>query len=227
MSEETTSGNPDLEPEETEEEEANNGRRLTDAEKAEIRELFELGQMGTVELAKKFGITRQALSRWFKREGITKGSRAHELQAAINKGVKNAVGQVAGQQVIQQLERYADKRLDWIEETRVTAIKDLKLTQQLAKKVVADAIKDKKPISTVDDDLKAIHRAQKILEQNADARLRILRSDNIVDEDDLPKLIIEDLTADQLIEFHTNNGVEDEDEIDAILENYDKDPTES
>jgi hypothetical protein len=199
---------------------------LTDAEKAEIRELFELGHMGTVELSKKFDITRQALSRWFKREGITKGSRAHELAAAINKGVKSAVGSVAGAAVAASLERYSEKRLEWIEETRVSAMKDLNLAKQIAKKVVGEALANKAVIASVDDDLKAIHRFQKIVEQNADAKLRILRSDDVVDPDDLPKLVIEDLTADDLVDFHRNNGVEDEDEIDSILENFAKDPVE-
>ncbi|RWI35414.1 hypothetical protein [Mesorhizobium sp.] len=223
MSEDQVSGAE----EPAEDEDEKKGRRLTDAERAEIRETFELGQAGIVELSEKYGVTRQALSKWFKKDGITKGSRAHEVQAAINNSVKAAIGSAVGAAVAEQIERFSEKRLEWIEDTRVSAIKDLNAAKQIARKIMAEAIRDKKAPATIDDDLKALHRYQKIIEQNADAKLRILRSEQVVDENDLPKLQIEDLTAEQLVEFHRDNGVEDEDEIEQILESFAEDPVET
>ncbi|MER9496395.1 hypothetical protein NKI86_32090, partial [Mesorhizobium sp. M0320] len=145
-----------------EDEDDKKARRLTEAERAEIREKFELGQAGTVELSDKYGISRQALSKWFKKEGITKGSRAHEVQAAINNSVKAAVGSAAGAAAAQAIERYSEKRLEWIEETRVAAIKDLKTAKQIARKIMAEALQKSAAPASIDDDLKAIHRYQNI-----------------------------------------------------------------
>ena len=106
--------------------------RLTDAQWAEIKEFYELGQKSISELAEEYGITRQALSQRFKTHGITGGSRAHEVAAAVNSGVTQAT-QVAAQR---QVEKYADHRNEWIEETRVAGYKALKDAERLAKNIV-------------------------------------------------------------------------------------------
>jgi transposase-like protein len=192
--------------------EAKKDKRLTEAEKAEIRELFELGKMRMGELATKYGVTRQALFKWFKKDGIVYGSRAHEIAAAISSGLKKAEATHA--------ERYAEKRMEWIEESRVQGYKDLKQAIMIVKKTLADAVVSKAPLGSIDDDLKALTRYHRMLENNAAARLKLLDADNVVDEKDLPKLQIEDLTVDKIVEFHKNNGITDEEELDAIINRF-------
>lgn len=186
-------------------------KRLTDAEYAEAKELYELGQMRLAELGDKFGVSRQALSRRFKDDGVNFGSRAHEVQAAVAQGVKAAATTNATQQAALQMERYADKRLEWIEETRVNGYKALKQADILAKTIIKDVLQKKAPVATADDDLKAVHRFQKILTENVLTRLDILRANDVIDENDLPEIHFEDLTDEDILSHHRENGLIDED----------------
>lgn len=187
-------------------------RRLTEAEYAEAKELYELGQMRLVDLSERFGISRQALSQRFKGDGVVYGTRAQEVQTAVSAGIKGAVASTTGQQVAQALERYADKRMEWIEETRLGGYKALKQADILAKRVVADAIQNKAPLASVDDDLKAVQRFQKIVAENTITRLDVLRANEVIEEDDLPSIRFEDLTDDDILSHHRDNGLLDENE---------------
>lgn len=200
------------------------GNRLSESDYAEARELYELGKMRLAELGEKYDVSRQTFWRRFKKDGVEYGSRAGEVQAAVSAGVKQAVTSSVGQQVTQALERYNDKRAEWIEETRTNGYKALKQADMLAKKIIADAIKGAAGGSTAgrlastNDDLKAVQRFQKILVENTLTRLDILRANDLVDEDDLPEIHFEDLTDDDILSHHRENGLIDENEDpDAIL----------
>lgn len=217
MSKETQSGEElELEEEAPEEEDKTHAerknKRLTEVERAEIREKAELGLKRIVELADEYGVTRQYLHKWFKQDGIIWGSRKEELSAAAGKGIKAAVQRNA--------EKYADQRMAWIEETRIAGYQDLKRARLLAGKAMADALKAGNPIATADDDLKAAHRYVRLVSQAIEATLRVLEADNVINPDDLPSLRLEDLTADKVVEFHRNNGVEDDAELEEILKNF-------
>ncbi|MBX4911352.1 hypothetical protein HJA82_29000 [Rhizobium bangladeshense] len=192
-------------------------KRLSESDYAEARELYELGKMRLSELGEKFDVSRQALWRRFKQDGVEYGSRAAEVSAAASAGVKAATTAAAAQQTA-QVERYNEKRAEWIEETRTNGYKALKQADMLAKKIVAEALTKKSPMSTTDDDLKAVHRFQKILVENTLTRLDILRANDLIDEDDLPEIHFEDLTDDDILAHHKDNGLIDESEDpDAIL----------
>jgi DNA-binding Lrp family transcriptional regulator len=183
------------------------GKRMSDADFAEARELYELGKAGLADLAETYKISRQALSKRFKDAGAVRGSRAHEAAAAV----KAAVGSGPSPTAAAAIERFADKRADWIEETRLTGIKQLKLARQLAQKVIQDAIAAGRTVSAVDDDLKAVQRFNKILCDNLQNTLDILRANEHVDEDDLPTLTLEDLTNEEILQHHKNTGALPED----------------
>src|SRR5690606_37493956 len=104
----------------------------------------------------------------------------------------------------------------------------LKMVQQLAQKIVADHMRSAAPGSTpamaaVEDDLKAVQRFGKILNDNLDARLRLLDADNFTAEEDLPSLVIEDVTDEEILEVFKNNGFMPED---ATLEDMEQDRRE-
>lgn len=183
------------------------GKRMSDADFAEARELYELGKAGLADLADTYGISRQALSKRFKDAGAVRGSRAHEAAAAV----KAAVGTGPSSSAAAAIERFADRRSDWIEETRLQGIKQLKLVRQLAQKVVQDTLSAGKPIGAADDDLKSVQRFNKILVDNLQNALDILRANEHVDEDDLPILTLEDLTNEEILQHHKNTGAMPED----------------
>ncbi|QIG69068.1 hypothetical protein EVB77_034 [Rhizobium phage RHph_N1_10] len=192
-------------------------KRLSDSDYAEAKELYELGKMRLSELGEKYDVSRQALWRRFKQDGVEYGSRASEVSAAASAGVKAATTAAAAQQTT-QADRYNDKRAEWIEETRTNGYKALKQADMLAKKIVADALSTKSPMATTGEDLKAVQRFQKILVENTLTRLDILRANDLIDEDDLPEIHFEDLTDDDILAHHRDNGLIDENEDpDAIL----------
>jgi hypothetical protein len=193
--------------EEVKESSGNTGRRLTDAEFAEARELYELGTAGLVDLASQFGVTRQALSARLKNAGAIKGSRAHEVAAAAKKGVTGAASASGASSV----DRFADRRSEWIEETRISGVRQLKLARQLAQKIVQDNLAAGTPMAATDDDLKALGRFNKILVDNLEAALTLLQADTHVDESDLPVLSIEDLTNEEILKHHKGTGALPED----------------
>lgn len=187
---------------ETKEGSGNSGRRLTDAEFAEARELYELGKAGLVDLADQFGVSRQALSARLKNAGAVRGSRAHEVAAAAKKAATSAPSAAA----TSTIERFADRRSDWIEETRINGYNQLKLARGLAQKAIKDAMAAGRPIASVDDDLKAVMRLNKILCDNIEHTLHLLEADKHVDENDLPTLNIEDLTDEDILKHHIGTG---------------------
>lgn len=169
-------------------------KRLSDIEFEEARDLYERGRMGLGEIADKFNVSRQALSKRFKNAGVVRGSRVKEEVKAANQAFQAVV------------ERFAERRADWIEETRLEGVKTLKQIQLIARKTVLDQIKAQKPLGEIDDDLKAIQRFNKIIIDNVEASLGVLRANEHIDEDDLPILGIEDLTNEDILEHHKRSG---------------------
>lgn len=174
-------------------------KRLTDSEFAAAKELYELGKAGIAELAADFGVSRQTLSKRFSSAGVVKGSRAHEIAGAAGAAQKATV------------ERFAERRSELIEETRITGLAALKQARLIGQKIVVDQMKARKPLGEVDDDLKALGRFNKVLIDNIDASLRILKSDEHIDEEDLPILTIEDLTDQNILDHHKSTGALDQD----------------
>lgn len=182
--------------------ESTSGDRMTDADFALARERYELGTDGLVELADEYGVSRQALSKRFKNNGVMKGSRAHEVSAAAAKGAKEAAAASGAAS-----ERFHDKRADWIEETRIQGVAALKQARLIGQKTVVDEMK--KPgsnLENIDGAMKVVARYSKMLTDNIESTLRILKSDDHVDEEDLPMLIIEDLTGEEILQHHKDSG---------------------
>ncbi|MDE4297097.1 hypothetical protein PXK56_18070 [Phaeobacter gallaeciensis] len=187
--------------------ESNSGNRMTDADFAAARERYELGTATLIDLSDEYGISRQALSERFKRNGVVKGSRAHEVAAAAAKGAKSAA-EAAGAAA----DRFQDKRAEWIEEARIQGVQALKQARLIAQKTVVEEMK--KPggsMEAIDGDLKALGRYNKILLDNLEGTLRILRSDEHIDEEDLPILSVEDLTNEEILDHHKMTGALPED----------------
>lgn len=191
--------------------------RLSEAEWAEIRELYELGKARMVDLAKDYNVSRQTLSRRFKDEGISYGSRVGEVAAAANAGATAAVASSTGAAVAAALERFNDKRLGWIEETRVVGYNSLKQADMIAKRIIAEAVKNKAPMASTGEDLKAVQRFQKILVENTLSRLEILNADQVIDEDNLPEIHFSDLTQEDILAHHRGNSMFPDDATDDDL----------
>ena len=197
----------------------NKGKRITEAEWTAIVEAYELGLKGVVELANEYGCTRQNLSIRFKNAGVVKGSRAHEVKDAVKQVALNNAAAAAA-----RAETFAEKRMAWIEETRQQGYQLIKQASGLAAKAVIDATRAGSSMASIDDDLKAIRRFQSIIIDGVEARLdTILRADESVDENELPQLVLSDLTAEEIIAHHKNIGALDEDtDIEELMQSVDQ-----
>lgn len=185
-------------------------KRLSDADFAAARELYELGKAGIAELSREYGVSRQTFTRRFNEVGAIKGSRANEVADAAAAAAKAAA------------EKYSAKRAEWIEETRIDGIKSLKQARLIGQKMVVDAVKAGRALGTVDDDLKALGRFSKILVESITTTLTILNADEHIDENELPILTVEDLTKDDILEHHIKTGAMPED---ATIDDLELDET--
>ena len=171
------------------------GKRLTDAEYDAAKELYERGETSLADIAVKFGITRQALWQRFSKDKIVRGSKSKVVEA--EKAVEN----------------FVNNRSQWIEETRFQGYQALKQVQLVARKIAMDQLKKTPPapMSEVDGDLRAIGRLNKILVDNIGMSLNILQADRHVEENNLPQLLVEDLTDEDILNHHKSTGVLDPD----------------
>lgn len=173
-------------------------KRLSDADYRIIVDAYERGTESLTDLANRFKITRQALYYRFQRDGVVRGSKTAVVEAE------------------REVERFMEKRANWIEETRMEGFKALKQVQMIARKVVLDQVKTPgAKIGDVDVDLRAIGRLNKILCDNITTSLNILDADKHIDNKDLPMLVVEDLTDEEILEHHKSTGAM---EMDATLE---------
>ena len=171
------------------------GKRLTDAEYDAAKELYERGETSLADIAVKFGITRQALWQRFSKDKLVRGSKSKVVEA--EKAVEN----------------FVNNRSQWIEETRFQGYQALKQVQLVARKIAMDQLKKTPPapMSEVDGDLRAIGRLNKILVDNIGMSLNILQADRHVEENNLPQLLVEDLTDEDILNHHKSTGVLDPD----------------
>lgn len=166
---------------------------LSDADYKKIVDLYERGESTLVDLALKYGISRQALHKRFRNDGVVRGSKAAVVEAE------------------REVERFIERRSAWIEETRLEGFKALKQVQMIARKIVLDKVKATLPVGEADVDLRAIGRLNKILCDNITTSLNILDAHNHVDDKSLPMLVIEDLTDEEVLEHHKATGALDPD----------------
>lgn len=180
-----------------------NGRPLSDAEFATARDLYETDAQSLAEIAEKFGVSRQALSQRFKTHGVVKGSRKQATLA-------EQAAKTAAEEKAALANRFETQRPGWIEESRIGGFKALRFVGQATQKLLAEAARSGKSWASLEDDLKALQRANRILVDNTAGILDVLKADEFMAEEDLPNLEISDLTDQDILDHHKRNGVFDE-----------------
>jgi AraC-like DNA-binding protein len=183
-----------------------NSPRMSARKWAEAEALWEAGEITVNELATKFGLSRQAFQRHFKAHGVVFGSKKVELKKAVSEGVTKAVQEDA--QILAAR----------IKETKE---EHYKMASGLAKLTWAEILKAKQdsvPVGTAIMNLKALDTAASVLKKTREERYAVLGLDkDAVDENDVPELVISELTADQ-IEALRNRSFQEIDEIDVEVD---------
>ena len=169
--------------------------RLTPRQWAEAEALWEAGEVTLDDLAAKFSRDRSAFVRYFKKHGITKGSKAAERKEEVKEAVAAAA---------------IDEATVLASRIRETKEDHYKMSSALAKLVWAEVLtakKDSRPFAAIKDNLKALDNAMNVLMKARQERFAILGldKDDYVDEDGLPELVISELTAAQIEELRNRD----------------------
>lgn len=180
-------------------------KRLTGREYARAKTMYQSGEYSLSEISDEVGVSATALSRRFKRDGVTKGSDATRVSAAV----KRAIEQTSA--------AHAKELAETAHDIKMQALKALKLFNQKAYSDVATAIRDKKDLAEQLNSLKALEVASKIISTNYGTGARILGLDKDVNpDDDLPELHIKLMTENDVAEMRERHEQEERDAEDTL-----------
>lgn len=170
---------------------------LSPMEWVELETMWGSGEYTLSDLADKSGLRAETLSRRFKAKGIAKGS------LGMSEVVRSAIADVA-----------IDKnkaRLDKIDNRRNFYDTTATFLAQITRKLVADCTRDKKDLAYIEGDLKSLQRASNTLLKCYDVSSRALGMDREeIDNDELPQLLIGELTLEQVKAIRSQQSGESE-----------------
>lgn len=168
---------------------------LTQKEWTEAKTLWESGEVTLTELSKKFDRHEQSFVRYFQRHKIKKGTNRAKHQKRVEKEVEKAAMNDAA-----------------IIAARIKETKEehYKMASGLAKLTWAEVLKTKQdgvPVSTALNNLKALDTAMTVLKKAREERYSVLGLDrpDAIDENDIPELVISELTAEQIASLRERN----------------------
>lgn len=170
-------------------------RVLTPKQWAEIEALWESGEVIYEDLVKKYGKSISTYERHFKKHGIVKGAKA----AATKKLVEEKMKAVA----VDEAQVIALR----IKETKEEHYKMAAALSKLTWQEILKAKQDGAPVAVALNNIKALDAAMNVLSKARAERYAILGLDrpDAVDPDELPELIISELTAEQIEELRNRD----------------------
>lgn len=173
-------------------------RNLTPKQWAEVEALWESGTVIYEDLVKKFGCSTSTFERHFKKHKTVKGAAA----AAAKKKVEERLALAAVDEATLTAAR--------IRETKESHYKMASGLAQLAFNEILQAKKDHNPVSVALNNLKALDAAMNVIKKAGEERYKVLGLDrpDAVDPDDLPELLITELTAEQIKELRDRDLTE-------------------
>lgn len=161
---------------------------LTPKEWAKIDALWESGEVTYADLIKRFDRNLSTFERHFRKHGIKKGAARERIKDRVSKELESA--EVSEAQVMA-------KR---IRETKEEHYRMATALGRLTWAEILEAKKNKVPMATALNNLKALNAAIVNLKVVREERYAVLGldRDDAVDPDQIPELIISELTEDQI-----------------------------
>lgn len=188
--------------------EAGSGSRLTAEQWEEIYAHYEYGTLKPKEILDKYKISSAALSKRIRKlrdEGrvLIRGSKKVELKEAAEKAIKEAAERVAS--------TFAGKKLSRIEQSKETLYTASQANQHFFNNILKDIAAGRRTVSSAANDFKALRHSELLIKAFIENRYRLLDIDNMIDEEQMPKLIIEDLSKEDIEEIQRRGADEDDD----------------
>lgn len=180
-----------------------NTRHLTEAEWAEAKGLYETGKMTKSSLAKKYNVSRPTMTNGLNARGAVYGSRSSEVEKAT---IENAKSDAA-------------KLSDEIATMRQDRLKNIDLADKLQRKLIAEALRDSRPLSSMADEFRTLNmvlKNNKIIREEYWAVYDLDRDPDAGDE--IPEFIVSEYTDDEIDALNRERfGEEVEPEIGRIV----------
>lgn len=177
-------------------------KRLTPKQWAEAEALWESGFVTYEDLRKKFGLAQSSFERHFKKKGIVKGAKA----AATKKKVEEKLEAAA-----------IDEATVLAARIRETKEQHYTMANNLGKLIwseILEAKRNNQPVAVAMNNIKTLREAIASLAVVRAEKWSVLGLDkpDAVDPDELPELVISELTAEQIEELRRR----DESELDDL-----------
>ncbi len=176
-------------------------RRLTKMQWMQAEAMWAAGSATLADLAAKFGISEQAVSKHMAKAGVERGSKAEKAKVKIE------------DQLAKQAAEEAALTAARIRETKEEHYKMSAGLAKLAWSEILKAKQDNLPMSAIANNLKALDSAMSVLTKARMERWAVLGldKDNTLGDDGLPELLISELTAAQVEELRDRDFNEFED----------------
>lgn len=187
--------------------------RLDSSKWAEIEALWETGDETLQDLEERFGVSRRALQSHFSKHGTIKGGKAEEMAAAVK------------DKIFSETLSDTDETTARAKATREAAYKNAVIVEELIMAQLSAAQKDPSQALKAASALKALSLAAAGLERIHALKWKALGLDkNSIQSDELPVLVIQDLTAEEIKAMQ--EGHQEEDDDDGQLEASEDDQQE-
>lgn len=158
-------------------------KRLSPAEWAEIRTLWELGTVPSITvLAEQFGVTPSAISQHFKKNDVRKGSKSHLVAKEVEDARKSKAAERAA-----QIDQVKKESIEW-----ATFIGKATMQEVVEAKKQGQNVGDRMP------NIKALRTAMATLREVRGERYHVLEIDDHVNEKELPDLTVRDLSDEEI-----------------------------
>lgn len=174
---------------------------LTPKQWAGIEAAWAAGTVTYLELVSKYGRSASTYERHFKSKGILKGSRAESIREKVAEALeKSAITEAT----------VAAAR---IKETKEDHYKMASALARLTWSEILEAKKNSTPLSVALNNIKALDAAMSVLKKAREERYAVLGLDrpDAIDPDQVPELIISELTAEQVQELRDRDHTEVDD----------------
>lgn len=166
--------------------------RISPADWEACKQLWEYGNHSLSDLSERFGLRADTIQARLKKEGVEKGSRAHEAASLIADAENEEMVRQATE-TTRRIQATKNDHYNWAE-----AISKLVMQELL------DAKKAKSPMGLKNDNLSALNKAAKTLETLRKERYAILGLDTEMgDPDEMDELMVTELTDDQIVSMQS------------------------
>jgi hypothetical protein len=171
---------------------------MSPREWARVRALWAEGGVNYRDLVEKYGRSAKTFERHFKHHGVKKGSKAKKIQEKVAERLEQE--QINDAQVIAAR----------IRETKEEHYKMASALARLSWNEILQAKKDSKPFAVALNNLKALNAAISNLKMAREERYAVLGLDkaDALDPEQIPELVIRELTAEQIDKLRARDHLE-------------------